>query len=609
MKQRTKISKVFLIVSFVVTLVSFLVPTAEAEDSIIRLDPVWYWSPNLTIPEHSSKAAPTLAVFNDQLHMVSVGSKSKNLYHSFYNGILWSEEVRISNHMTQAGPSMTLYNGNLHLVHLGSNNTSIYHCTYNGSSWTGSSKVLNYSSGVSPAVAAFDGLLHMVHKSESSTAIYHSTYNGSSWTDHGAIPDQGTQASPALAVFNGQLHMVNVGSTSNDLWHSYYNGSSWSSKVKILDFTTQDAPALTECNSGLHMVHKGETTGDIYHSDYNGTSWTSHGTIPNQTTQTASAIGTYNDTMHILHLGPSSSDIYESFYVSLVCSVPAYQPDFWNFYNQILRNNNCYNYSNNKRTDTFAQPGRAAGQMYTALTCAAVIPAAIADGISQLEGTDCPSGETKIALVVAPGYDYHWYRQDSNGYWSHKPGGTAATNLDNSGEIITNPETADRGAYTDFCSYFCSCEDEIQGISHEIIRAAGIEEPAGQKSIKEGLKITIMMYSGRPNPSYQVSDSEHGNKKTIMELFALVEPNTSFRGETILPSILGYNGILVEKIGNFKDFPYDRLYIYKENIEIDAPKTGRKQFLLDGGRNLEHFLLQLALEKGVLSTEMLKHID
>jgi hypothetical protein len=74
-----------------------------------------------------------------------------------------------------------------------------------------------------------------------------------------------------------------------------------------------------------------------------------------------------------------------------------------------------------------------------------------------------------IALVIDPGTDYHWYRKDKNGKWTHKPGGTAATNLDNSGNPITDPETANRGGYTDFCGYFCICSSATEGSGHETI--------------------------------------------------------------------------------------------------------------------------------------------
>jgi len=37
--------------------------------------------------------------------------------------------------------------------------------------------------------------------------------------------------------------------------------------------------------------------------------------------------------------------------------------------------------------------------------------------------------------------------------WSHKPGGTAVTNVDNQGHAIVDPRAADRGPYTEFCTF------------------------------------------------------------------------------------------------------------------------------------------------------------
>ena len=56
----------------------------------------------------------------------------------------------------------------------------------------------------------------------------------------------------------------------------------------------------------------------------------------------------------------------------------------------------------------------------------------------------CASGKYKVALVVDPYYDFHWYRQNADGTWSHKPGGTNVRNTDNSSEIIYDPATANR---------------------------------------------------------------------------------------------------------------------------------------------------------------------
>jgi hypothetical protein len=162
------------------------------------------------------------------------------------------------------------------------------------------------------------------------------------------------------------------------------------------------------------------------------------------------------------------------FGLSGCCKIPPYSPAFWNDSGTVQFNNNCYNYGNNKRTDTFAQPGKRSGDYPNAMACADVAAAAVNDGVEKAPASGvCPGTKDKIALVVDPGTDYHWYRLGTNGMWSHKPGGTQATNLDASGNPIPNPETADRCSgwlcYTDFCGYFCSCSDDDQGQGHENI--------------------------------------------------------------------------------------------------------------------------------------------
>ncbi len=56
--------------------------------------------------------------------------------------------------------------------------------------------------------------------------------------------------------------------------------------------------------------------------------------------------------------------------------------------------------------------------------------------------------------MVAPGIDYHRYRQNADGTWSHKPGTTSIKNCDDSGNAIFDPEFADRGIYTSFVGFF-----------------------------------------------------------------------------------------------------------------------------------------------------------
>ena len=74
----------------------------------------------------------------------------------------------------------------------------------------------------------------------------------------------------------------------------------------------------------------------------------------------------------------------------------------------------------------------------------------------------CKPDFYKGALVVAPGRDYHYYRQDddNNGLWSHKPGYKPTTIRDAKNNIIVDPKIANRNYgdtlnYKDFCGYYC----------------------------------------------------------------------------------------------------------------------------------------------------------
>ena len=129
-----------------------------------------------------------------------------------------------------------------------------------------------------------------------------------------------------------------------------------------------------------------------------------------------------------------------------------YNPGFWNV-PEVQYWNNCYNYAMNYRSDTFAQPGKISGQMYTALDCTNVGAAASRDGCKPT----CSGIVKKVALVIWPGMDFHWYRQHSEGFWGHKPGTTKARNTDNQGRVINGtsltPATCDRGPYSAFCGY------------------------------------------------------------------------------------------------------------------------------------------------------------
>ena len=124
--------------------------------------------------------------------------------------------------------------------------------------------------------------------------------------------------------------------------------------------------------------------------------------------------------------------------------------------------NNCYNYASNYRSNTFAQPGRQAGAMFTQFTCSNLGNAVRADGYAD----SCLGGGAQnisICLVLkpAPDPDFHFYRLCSNNHWCHKPGSTSARNTDNSGNWITSVSSCDRGPYTTVCEYFYANQSKV----------------------------------------------------------------------------------------------------------------------------------------------------
>lgn len=165
---------------------------------------------------------------------------------------------------------------------------------------------------------------------------------------------------------------------------------------------------------------------------------------------------------------------------------PHYMPTLYNGAKKIRTNHNCFAYAfdimdpptdckdGEECRQPFHQPGYSAGYSKFTDTGKKYCP----DLLARLFGDmpwlrrttfekPCPRGHSKIALVIDPNNDYHFYRQDSNGLWSHKPGGMPVTNRDASGKLIYNPEFCDRDYrkpdvvdkdqlnYSIFCSFLC----------------------------------------------------------------------------------------------------------------------------------------------------------
>ena len=82
----------------------------------------------------------------------------------------------------------------------------------------------------------------------------------------------------------------------------------------------------------------------------------------------------------------------------------------------------------------------------------------------------CPKKHYKGSMVVDPGNTFHFYRQNKDGTWSHKPGTLPVTKVDADFLPIYTPFTANRDYskpnendninYTGFCGYYFIPKDK-----------------------------------------------------------------------------------------------------------------------------------------------------
>jgi RHS repeat-associated protein len=133
---------------------------------------------------------------------------------------------------------------------------------------------------------------------------------------------------------------------------------------------------------------------------------------------------------------------------------PEYDPSAWNDEGRVQNSTNCYAYALDKKgpfpPDHKLQPGEMSGDpIGDDFSADDIRSAAIRDGLLSNKGA---RGAYRVQYYMGDvtvdgrviGRDYHWYRQDASGLWSHKPGHGAVTNLDAKGRLIVDPRTSAR---------------------------------------------------------------------------------------------------------------------------------------------------------------------
>ena len=147
-------------------------------------------------------------------------------------------------------------------------------------------------------------------------------------------------------------------------------------------------------------------------------------------------------------------------------SEPAYEPTKWN-HSGSSDSQNCYLYAMND-SDVFLKKKPHPGYTHNIpskrkdFTCDFMkkhIQIDYPDTYHVEKHRTCKDGYYKIFSTIDDRADFHFYRQDSNGLWSHKLGEGNVTNKDASGKLISDPIVADRAYkvydYKTPCHFMC----------------------------------------------------------------------------------------------------------------------------------------------------------
>ena len=159
-------------------------------------------------------------------------------------------------------------------------------------------------------------------------------------------------------------------------------------------------------------------------------------------------------------------------------SEPSFDTKRWNDNLKIRRTHNCYAYVLDIINDNFKskpQPGYASGFPYLSdrdiRACDKMFERIKADNPSVFQISyekPCPEGYRKGYLAVddSNSTDYHFWRLDSSGLWSHKPGSTNARMENYDGKKILAPHKSriesNSHVYDKSCGYFCFDPDNSE---------------------------------------------------------------------------------------------------------------------------------------------------
>lgn len=126
---------------------------------------------------------------------------------------------------------------------------------------------------------------------------------------------------------------------------------------------------------------------------------------------------------------------------------------------------------------------------------------------------------------------------------------------------------------------------------------------SARSQASKGLEVTLSVFSGRPDPHYRIEDA--ASLERVRALLKRSSASANVTGDSAIPSILGYRGVIVENAGQVTGVP-NRVALFAGVIELG---TDKRSFVVDPSRALEKYLVDLALKQGAIDDKLYRKIS
>lgn len=127
--------------------------------------------------------------------------------------------------------------------------------------------------------------------------------------------------------------------------------------------------------------------------------------------------------------------------------------------------------------------------------------------------------------------------------------------------------------------------------------------PLSAQTQEGEITIRVLVFSGRPDPELSLTPDRDRDTieaiRTILDEASQLDRSTD---ESLIPSILGYRGIVIRNPDRMAGLP-SRMLAYNGIIEIGEAE---KRFLADPDRKLERLVLQMAVERELVEPALLR---